>query len=76
MPAKAELHWGTMEVRDEEDNLVAAHVMPCDEDGSICNWHTTSPLCGCNPQMKRNKFDCPVWTHFENGESFPDDDDS
>lgn len=59
------MNWISVECADDSGKTVAGHVMPCDGDGILLNWHTTSALCGCNPRMDVNAQGVPIYLHFE-----------
>lgn len=67
--------WGKVEVRDEEDKITEAHILPFGPnktgETSMLWWHTTSELCGCNPRPHTGLSDYPTVTVYEHFEDAP-----
>ena len=65
LPSK---NWGVVEVRDDDGNFIAYHIMPmvdCDGEAVPSNAHTLSDSCHCRPTFEVGHRECSIWNHHD-----------
>lgn len=61
--------WGTFEEKDEDDYLLAVHIIPCDKAGNMHPGHFMSENCPCGPKIDRPVGAYPaVVIHMKEGQ--------